>query len=74
MHSCKARLASGAQLLDSLSPLRVLDRGYAVVYGENGQVARSVKALAPGDTIQVCLADGKAKAAVQQVQEGESGL
>jgi exodeoxyribonuclease VII large subunit len=44
--------------LHSLSPLAVLDRGYALVLNSEGSVVRSVGKLAPGDPLVTRLADG----------------
>ncbi|MDE2293528.1 MAG: exodeoxyribonuclease VII large subunit [Elusimicrobia bacterium] len=51
--------------LDALSPLRVLERGYAIAFREDGRtVVRSAKAVRPGDAVQVRLSDGSFKATV----------
>lgn len=44
--------------LQSLSPLAVLQRGYALVQDESGAVVRSVKQVASGDTVHTRLGDG----------------
>lgn len=44
--------------LQSLSPLAVLDRGYALVLGADGSLIRSAAQLAPGETVSTRLADG----------------
>lgn len=51
------RLARAAALLDSLSPLRVLGRGYAIA-SVAGKPATSVRALPPGTRASLRLADG----------------
>lgn len=46
--------------LDSLSPLAVLGRGYAVCWNESRtSIIRSAGTTAPGDTVRVTLADGE---------------
>ena len=45
--------------LHSLSPLAVLERGYALVLDAEGGVVRSATALAPGDQLLTRLADGQ---------------
>jgi len=57
-----------AALLDSLSPLRVLDRGYCLTYRGEDAVP-SVRALRPGDAMRIRFRDGAADAAVQTIQE-----
>jgi exodeoxyribonuclease VII large subunit len=44
--------------LHSLSPLAVLDRGYALVLKADGSVVRSAAQLTPGDSLLTRLADG----------------
>jgi exodeoxyribonuclease VII large subunit len=44
--------------LRSLSPLAVLDRGYALVLDANGSLIRSTAQLAVGDPLTTRLADG----------------
>ena len=57
--------ASLAGKLDSLSPLRVLSRGYAVVQrASDGAVIDSVKKVEPKDELRVRVADGEFKAVV----------
>ncbi|WP_019122829.1 exodeoxyribonuclease VII large subunit [Brevibacillus massiliensis] len=49
--------------LDALSPLKVMQRGYALVYRES-QLAKSVRDIAPGDKLMVRLSDGTIRAEV----------
>ena len=44
--------------LQTLSPLAVLQRGYAVVQDQHGAVVRSAKVLIPDQTVQTRLSDG----------------
>jgi exodeoxyribonuclease VII large subunit len=44
--------------LHSLSPLAVLDRGYALVFSAEGSIVRSAAQLAPGDQLTTRLSDG----------------
>lgn len=51
--------------LDALSPLRVLERGYAIAFKEDGRtVVRSASTVRGGDPVSVRLADGTFKATV----------
>lgn len=54
-----------AHRLDSVSPLRVLERGYALVTTETGQRVRSAKAVEPGELLSVRLQDGALKCRVE---------
>ena len=54
----KNTLAALNAQLHSLSPLAVLDRGYALVLNQQGNVVRSTDQIAPGDPLVTRLADG----------------
>jgi exodeoxyribonuclease VII large subunit len=51
--------------LMQLSPLRILERGYAIVTQESGAVITSSEAAPPGTAIGVRLAKGRLKARVE---------
>lgn len=51
----------------SLSPLRTLERGYAVVQTDAGQAVRSAAEVASGDAVHVRVAHGRFDAAVTDV-------
>lgn len=54
-----ARLARSAGRLDSLSPLAVLGRGYAVCWNaDRTRIIRTARQAAPGDRVHVTLAEG----------------
>lgn len=54
-----ARLSAGAARLDALSPLRVLERGYAVARDANGRVLRRVAQFIPGSPFRLRVQDGE---------------
>ncbi|MBK6766294.1 MAG: exodeoxyribonuclease VII large subunit [bacterium] len=56
------RLSHAAELLNAVSPLRVLNRGYAIVRGPRGVALRSPDDVKPGDPLAIQLADGTLKA------------
>ncbi len=56
--------------LDERSPLRVLERGYAIVYDAAGNVVRAAGQVAIGDEIAIQLARGRLGAEVKR-KEGE---
>jgi exodeoxyribonuclease VII large subunit len=58
LEAAAARLARGAEALEMVSPQAVLARGYAIVTGPDGAIARRAATLSPGDAIAVRLADG----------------
>ncbi|MGA8941747.1 MAG: exodeoxyribonuclease VII large subunit [Thermoactinomyces sp.] len=58
--------------LDALSPLKVMKRGYSLVYRfDNNQLVKSTRQIKAGDLIRVRLADGQLKCQVWK-SEGEN--
>jgi exodeoxyribonuclease VII large subunit len=53
------RLGHLAQMLDSLSPLGVLQRGFAIVTDSKGKVLRDASQVAAGDEVEARLARGR---------------
>ena len=62
-------LGKAAAKLDALSPLKTLDRGYAIVTDTNGHVIDTAGKVSTGDTIQARLANGSLTAEVTEVKE-----
>ncbi len=60
-----------AASLRQLSPLRILDRGYAIVTDANARIVRDEATVPPGADIRVRLAQGGLQARVTAQQEGE---
>lgn len=55
--------------LDLLNPLHVLGRGYGIVE-KKGRSIKSIREVAPGDDVRVCLVDGAFRGVVRDLQEG----
>jgi exodeoxyribonuclease VII large subunit len=55
--------------LSQLSPLRVLERGYAIVTTADGGVVRSAASVTPGDNVNIRLSSGSAGAIIKEVSE-----
>jgi exodeoxyribonuclease VII large subunit len=55
--------------LESLSPLAILERGYALVFDAQGRLLKDVSGLKLGDQISARLAHGEFQAAVTKKQE-----
>jgi exodeoxyribonuclease VII large subunit len=70
MDSSRSRLAAADARLRSLSPLAVLERGYALVIDEQGDVVRSAAQLATGDRITTRLAQGAFTSRVETTENG----
>jgi len=62
-----AQLGSFDARLRSLSPLAVLDRGYALAIGADGTVIRSIDQVAKGDRVRTRLSDGEFGSTVEDV-------
>jgi exodeoxyribonuclease VII large subunit len=63
----KRRMLQAAALtLDERSPLKILERGYAIAYDATGKVLRSPNQVALGDDISVRIAQGEIAATVQR--------
>ncbi len=62
-----ARVEALDARLRSLSPLAVLERGYALVLGEDGTVIRSATQVAQGDRMRTRLSDGEFSSTVDKV-------
>jgi exodeoxyribonuclease VII large subunit len=63
------RLARAANRLEALSPLAVLNRGYALVYSANGTILHSSTDTKPGQQIRARLATGSLTATVLETQQ-----
>jgi exodeoxyribonuclease VII large subunit len=54
----RQRLRGLAQALNTISPLAVLQRGYAIVTGPDGALIRTTAQARPGDRLSIRVADG----------------
>jgi exodeoxyribonuclease VII large subunit len=62
------RLEQASARLHALSPLAVLSRGYALVYGEGGEILRDAGDVQPGQNIRARLAKGSVAAEVKSTE------
>jgi exodeoxyribonuclease VII large subunit len=69
-HRAAAHLGNVAGRLDTLSPLAVLGRGYAVAWNaDRTRIVRDASTLAPGDTVHVTLSRGELEAEVRSTSD-----
>jgi exodeoxyribonuclease VII large subunit len=68
------RTEAAATRLGALSPLRVLDRGYALVYGPTGHLLLNAEDAANGQAITARLAKGSVQAQVLSVSVPETKI
>jgi len=64
----RERLALAAASLDALSPLGVLQRGYAIAQDASGRLLRDAATVAEGDAVSVRLAKGKLKTRIERIE------
>lgn len=60
----RAVLAEKSAALDNLSPLKIMNRGYSLVYKDK-KIIKSSSALKSGDKIDITLADGQVSAVIE---------
>ncbi|MBR0376625.1 MAG: exodeoxyribonuclease VII large subunit, partial [Firmicutes bacterium] len=68
LRQAETELSALAARLELLSPLQTLNRGYAVVSCE-GRAVRDAARLAIGQTVDIRLAQGRARARVEHTEE-----
>jgi exodeoxyribonuclease VII large subunit len=60
LRNAQSQYAAMLRQLDALSPLKVMGRGYSLVYDEREQkLIRSIEEVQPGDLVRVRLVDGR---------------
>jgi exodeoxyribonuclease VII large subunit len=69
LEDAKGGLALAAASLDALSPLAVLQRGYAIAQSEDGKLLRDASTLSVGDSVKIRLATGRIGATVRNIEE-----
>ena len=70
----KNAFAMLASKLDTLSPLKILARGYSIVENDEGKVITDSSQVASGDRINITLNNGKITAEVKQSSRRVSDL
>jgi exodeoxyribonuclease VII large subunit len=65
----RARLEQLAAKLDALSPVKILDRGYALVFDASGALVKDVARLSPGQEISARVARGSFTAEIKHTQK-----
>jgi exodeoxyribonuclease VII large subunit len=63
----RVRLDRARNRLEGLSPVAVLARGYALVYGPDGTLLRSTLGISPGSTVRARLAEGSISAQITEI-------
>ena len=60
-------LSKNAEMLDNLSPLKILSRGYSVVKNEKSDIITDSENINVGDNVEIILSNGAFKATVNEV-------
>lgn len=66
MKSFRMRWQNSTSLMDSLSPLKVVDRGYSIVT-TGGQLVKSCDQIKQGSEVEIRFANGGAKALIKEI-------
>lgn len=69
LEQTRHQLALSEERLRRLSPYEKLEGGYGCILTEDGRRIRSVSQVAPGEVVQIYLADGRMTARIQEVKE-----
>jgi exodeoxyribonuclease VII large subunit len=64
-------LNRSAFTLDALSPLKVLERGYAIARKEDGEVDRVIEQVLPGSPLSLTVRNGEIKVEVREKRTGD---
>jgi exodeoxyribonuclease VII large subunit len=66
----RARLDQLAAQLDALSPVKILERGYALVFDDRGALLKDAAQVTPGEAVHIRAARGSLSAQVTKVDKG----
>lgn len=69
----KKKLGNTLSVFSALNPLKIMERGYSVVFSENQNVIKSAKQVERGDNIQIRLSDGQLDCQVTEVRRNHDG-
>ena len=73
LRTLRERQAGLARHLTALSPLAVLNRGYALVYDDHGALVKDTESVAEGQSIVTRLARGRIHSRVSEIEREIQG-
>lgn len=56
--------------LSAVSPLKIMERGYGLIFGEKEELIKSTKQVSKGDAISVSIKDGTLECEIKDIKEG----
>ncbi len=68
------RLAEASARLESMNPLKVLDRGYGMITDGSGRVVTDASSLMEGETVGIALRGGSADARIERIRRNDRWL
>ncbi len=74
LERAQSQCASAVHLLNSLSPLQVVARGYAIATDAKGRVLTHAKQVAIGETLRLQLSEGEVVATVNEIHPNTKEL
>ena len=69
VETLRAQWGQASALLDAVSPLKVVERGYSITR-KNNQLIRSAEDLRAGDLVSLTFAKGRAEAKIERTENG----
>ena len=72
LQSARGQVQALDNSLQALSPLAVLDRGYAICRDTHGNIVKDATTLQPGDSFSVRLARGQVEGQAQSIQAADN--
>jgi len=70
VENARQQLGVAAAALDAMSPLKVLERGYAIAQDASGAIVRDASAVSAGDELRLRLWKGALDCRVEKTIEG----
>jgi exodeoxyribonuclease VII large subunit len=67
LEAFKQAVGRNAALLEAVSPLKVISKGYSAVYTDDGKLLKNVGGAKVGDNVTFRLSDGRVGATVNSV-------
>ncbi|MFK2824320.1 exodeoxyribonuclease VII large subunit [Bacillus sp. B190/17] len=73
LKSKKEAFGQRVSMLDALSPLKIMERGYSLAYDEENKLVKSSGDVQAGEKLKVQLADGSLTCQIESIEVNSSG-